>query len=859
LALPANEAAAQEEGVDVVFLLDSSGSMWRADAEKSRYALIEAFAGLCWAHDGDRIGVAQFAGWKRTGELAEPLLSLRDIPEGAADRQRLINDLVAKLDAVEPLGTATDFNAAIELALPTVGISSPRPEGRSLLAIVLSDCETGVVDGDSVRQEYVDLATSIYDDIDPVALDLAACSIFYTSTLPRFLHGGGRLSIVALGPAKEPPGDFLRKAKLASGIDVISVETSGLKNTFLKLLDAARKGGARTESADAQALRGSSLSLSLEILPGTRATRVAIFGDSAEYDVTVTPQPGTEQDEVQLTVLGLNRPQRVIWLDGLAPGRYLLQIKGRDGNSVAAQVACLASVETSLAIRSPENSAVQVHGEPLVVKASLIGRDGKSVSDPRLLAQTRVTVSLTDPDGTVSRDEIRFAGKPNGDFEASLPTADLIPSHCRFSAQLRILPQADGAAPSAPVDLTLAYDAPEQFLNVLLVPGLKAGFAKDTAWAGHTVRVSGTLVPAVNYPPDTIWVDLSPDGHVDLKRTGAVYEGDVVFPQSGTWRIARKESGSVVIVPEGIVKIDITTPALRVLRAAPPHEELTALDYSVRYMERTGDGPGMVAPYNIPVILEMDVFDAAGSLEGFVELHLSRDLTDAGRAGPLELSLGPLVPAPSHKGRVRSNLTLTIDTDEALPTKVGKLMIRVLAGGVTQSVELPVRLTFVDYQEKIFWLYMKYWLPLAVILGVALLLAIWWFMFARFAEHQIWPVSKDGCFYKLRSLNSRTRRRARGTPEIRSAALFRMKGLRLLGAGKVDCRPASESMRLVVNGRAKTDWAPLCHGDEILVAGEGETECSYFYFERSPTDEERLKMDGYFVTLGPDEWVVEGL
>lgn len=864
-AVPIREAVAREEGVDIVFLLDSSGSMWRADAEKSRYALIEAFASLCFARKGDRIGVAQFAGWNRTGELAEPLLSLRDIPEDAADRQRLVEDLAARLDAVEPLGTATDFNAAIDIALPAVGIASPRPEGRYLLAVILSDGETSVVDGNSVRQEYIDLATKIFDDINPSFLGHAASNIFYTRTLPRLQLGGGRLAIVTLGPVAEPPGDFLRKAKLASDVDVVEVEESGLRNAFLKLLDAARKGGVRAGPADVQVLRGSKLSLRLEILPGTRATRVAIFGASAEYDVTVTSPPGTEQDVVPFTVFGLNRRQRVIWLDGLTPGRYVLQISGRDDNPVAVEVACLADVETALAIRSPENSAVQVHGEPMVVKASVIGRDGKPVDDPRLLAQTRVTISLADPDGTVSGDEISFAGKPDGNFEASLPTANLIPGHCRFSARLRILPLSDGAGSTpgtvrtTPSDLTLAYDAPEQYLNILLVPRLEVGFAKDVAWAGHTVRVSGTLVPAVNFPPETIWVDLSPDEHVDLKLTGSTYEGDIVFRRPGTWRITRQKSGSVVVVPDDMAKIDITAAALRVLSATPPHEELRKLDYPVRYMERTGESPGSVNSYDIPVILEMDVFDETGSPEGSSELRPSRDLRDAGLFGSVELSLEPLVPDPSRKGRVRTSLTLTIDTDEAVPTKVGELMIWVSTGGVTQSAELPVRLSFVDYREKIFWLYMKYWLPVALILGLALLLAVWWFMFARFAEHQIWPVGKAGCFYKLRSLNSRSRRRARGTPEVRDAALFRMKGLRLIGGGQVEGRAASEHARLVVNGKDRADWTPLSHGDEILVGGEGETECSYFYFERPPTDEDRLKMEGYFVTLGLDEWVVEGL
>ena len=57
-------ATAEAAGAtDTVFLVDSSGSNFRSDPQGARKLLIDAVASLIRERPGERIAVAQFAGW----------------------------------------------------------------------------------------------------------------------------------------------------------------------------------------------------------------------------------------------------------------------------------------------------------------------------------------------------------------------------------------------------------------------------------------------------------------------------------------------------------------------------------------------------------------------------------------------------------------------------------------------------------------------------------------------------------------------------------------------------------------------------------------------------------------------------
>ncbi len=117
------ELSGQRSGLDVVLVLDASGSMLKTDPKNLRYEgakLLLSFLG-----EGDRIAVLSFAG------SAQVVRELSPISQGGS------SDVVKQVEAIQPLGPYSDIAEGIKLAKAVLD-ASPRPEAQRAI-ILLSD------------------------------------------------------------------------------------------------------------------------------------------------------------------------------------------------------------------------------------------------------------------------------------------------------------------------------------------------------------------------------------------------------------------------------------------------------------------------------------------------------------------------------------------------------------------------------------------------------------------------------------------------------------------------------------------------------------------------------------------------
>lgn len=847
---PCGEGPAAPAPVDAVFLVDSSASLFRSDPARAREALVEVFSGYALWRPGDRVAVAQFAGWEETrARVGEVLFPLKEIPAEPEARAALVDEIRARLDGARALGSATDPNAAVELALAEVERAAGPREGRKTWAILLTDGDVDVVEGESARQEYVDKAQEMFGHAGPDALARAAGELFFTKSLPALLARGVKVSMAGLGRSPEKPGWFFQRAASTDGVDVLHVGGPLLRESLLRLTELSPLAEAQRsisyDASQASCAPGGVARVPIRALPGTRNLRAVVFATSPAFDLSVARPDGNPLERPQLNVFGDGKTYRVAWFRGVEPGTYDLMLKSRADAPVSFEVVVSAEVPLRLKVDWPPAPSMHLVGLPLILGAAIAGPGGEPVGDPRVLEALRVVLEARSGEKT-STAELALRGRKEGAFTFEAPISGFGPGRCEVSATLEAYP--------APAGSFLFTSAPESH-EFELQSGAMVQFARKEAWVGQAVAMKGELSAETTDAPAELEVRLEPERTVALSRVASGgYGGSVSFDKPGTWKVVRSSSGPIQVVPGAAGELTVRERTLRLLSPAPPHPELASLDFAVSYREKT-EGE----PYELPVLIEMSCEPDEPRPALLPPSFKSAEAAAKLKVAPaLAFSAGALEPHGSGKGRFATTLRLGVRTEEELPAEPGTAELAAAVGSGKASKALPVRLTFPNYWERLLVIYMKYWVPAAALLAVLLLWLLWWLTRARFKEHQIHPIRAGVAgFYKLRNLGGR--RNAVGTPEVENAVRFRIRGNRIIGRGRVKVR-ALDDARIAVNGEEREGWVRLRHGDDVKVYGPADVSCLYWYFEREPTGEElEAKRQAYVITLGPDEFVIEDM
>jgi hypothetical protein len=363
--------------------------------------------------------------------------------------------------------------------------------------------------------------------------------------------------------------------------------------------------------------------------------------------------------------------------------------------------------------------------------------------------------------------------------------------------EYRIAVRAELAPPGGLPGVVLRAEAPE--IRVTAVPAVDASFERPEAWVGQAVGIRARPRGAPASGPLALTLEGPSKAAVELSPEGGEWRGEFRPGAPGRWSFAA-ESGGASIRPAG--GLEAKARAIRLLVDGRPAGEV---DLPVNYAERS----------EIPVDWKVEIDRGA-------EEQADLELAFAGRPGLSIESAG------GTARRVR------IGTDEALPAEVGRIEIRGSVAGRSLAASIPLRLAFPDRAGKAFRAALPWMLP-PLALGM---LVAWWAMLARFGEREL-RLAEGGRLETAYPLAAWKRglagREALGTPELKDALLFRMRGLR----ASPTCAGAAarEGVRLLRNGAPAAGPVELRHGDELVVH-EGREERVYYFFERRPTEEE---------------------
>jgi hypothetical protein len=772
-------AAAAGDEADVVFVIDSSGSMARNDPAGFRTDLAAALSGGLGRGEGARFSVIQFAGWNESADK-DMVLLVRD-PDPAK--------VAGAAGRISPSGEASDLNAALERGLPRILEERRKAGGRGpVFVVILTDGEFDVVE-EKVRPEYEAIAkrefAGQYRSEADAALRRAALVHYEKEVLPKF--GDVPIHFTGVDLGKGAGEDFKKVVEGGRRPGrILGRRDRPLRDTLAPLL---AEGPSFRRGQDAfygyEAKTEASWTQPLTVFEGSREVRIWAWSGSADYEVRV--------EGLAARTDGAGRRHRLLLLESPPAGVYEVRVASKGGSPVE----ILAQVRSGLgafAKRKGEGEAAL--GEKQEVEAGLADAQGRAVEAPRLAPFLKGEATLVVPGGEPKKEPVELRdGKPAAHaftIPADGPEGEYA-IEFRYSAALpKGLPGLDvleGKAPAVKFRARGIYEA---------------SFDRGEAWVGQEVRV--IVKPSVGKPGTSGPYKLALKGPgspvLDLAYDLAAgqWKGPFRPASEGAWSIGAGVSEKVRIVPGKVAEVRVKPRALRLLQDGRPVEKLIA---EVKYSER--------GEYRLDVRAEVD--------------------RDPGEEASFEArfegvpGVGYSWPGP-----------LRIDTDAALSEKAGQLGITARVAGQAVEGRFPVELRFPDRGAKLFRRSLPF---LAAILLAALLVAAWCLLH-RFTIQEIRPLVKGNLdqAYPLREWKQGLAgRKAVGTPEVQGAVRFLLSGMK--GISKPRCRveAAREGVQVFVNGLPPEQRGALRHADEVKVAEQGQ-EWVYYYFEYPPTPEE---------------------
>ncbi len=889
--------APQEEGVDVVFVLDSSNSIAQSDPDGRGRDLLRAAADFLQGRAGDRVAVVQFAGWYETQEKKVVAFPLTPIPApGKADEFRA--SFGAALAGVKVFGQASDVNVAFKEGLSRIA------EGRGASKnpwwiVVVTDGDFDVLEPDKVRPEYKELAEKKFGGADVDTINQAAGEIFRTETRPNFVKASGSaVTMSGISLAKDPEGNKRIQDVVGDGARIGNLTATPLKDLLVPLIGTSpllRPG----RSGFYGYARGKT-TVPVHVYEGATATRVLAYSFKDKDAKLKATWKGAGRAEV----VG-DGPYQVLHLRDVPAGDYAVEIEGGGPEVEAVAWAEFGHAASAKLLSKPTIAA----GEKIAVEARVeVG--GKPVAEPAFLADLSAQVQVKGPAGVGRLHDLRFEREGVAKFEM----ATEVPGEYELLVTFRGVP--DGSF--QPV----TFAAGPVALKAQVLHSFLASFTSGKApvWLGEPV----TLQVRPTYPIGEEQRGLlksvpvkRPDGtieRVEVAWTRTHWEGRLKTAASGVHELVPEENPAYLLRPVPQSSVEVKARAytasfskseaferepVRILvrgEAGAPggvrvrhdgkeetlpvrpdpatkgHVVDLPADASGSWEILVESGAGWeVKPGDAPRLAikkrAFGVFAKAGEkLEPAREVVLDLKYREAARAGADLVLLfdvrkdegaqvaattesasgeGSLVFEQGGKslafpvavawepGRLEFRLVVDAKGGAELPERAGTVRFKGTVAGLAFDHEVAVKVRYPDKAAKIFAKLLP-WLVGGLVL---LLLLAWWFSLARWGAHQL-RYFKDNNLdtrHYLRDLHAGLMRRAAtGTPELPLTLRFALSGLRFT-ARRVTAAPSK--VTLTHQGRQVGGSTELKHGDELVVESE-RTLYRYIYFEREPSADE---------------------
>jgi len=385
LVCPAQEA--EEKHLDIIFIIDASGSMRFTDPDEFRKVAVKAFIDITQDRGGDRIAVLQFAGWNETSEKGAELFPLTKIPSNATERDELLSKIKeAVTTGVTGFGKGTDFNFAFEKALPPV-LEDRKKAGTSNKAwvILLTDGTTDVKEGGNTRREYVEAAGEKASE-SRKALSDAAQKYFEQKVLPQ-LVGQDDIFITCINLTEDEPSPELKLLEGKAGAKVLRTTREALKGIFVEALSSLPKGAYRSDLTKgfnytkSEAIKGEDAKFKFRIYEGARVTRALIFSNTSDFTLDLVNQEGKSiSDPWSIKLSGAGESYRVISITNNPAGNYTLTATNKSEADAVFETLFFTQFDLKPEVKILNKGGELHAGETLEFKISLLHK-GKPIND----------------------------------------------------------------------------------------------------------------------------------------------------------------------------------------------------------------------------------------------------------------------------------------------------------------------------------------------------------------------------------------------------------------------------------------------------------------------------------------------
>jgi len=402
------EGREKEGGIDIVFVLDDSGSMKYTDTEEFRKLAVKAFLDLTQDRGGDRIAIVRFAGWQESMDSGYLLFPFTKMPEDEKERQNVLGKMKKAItDNITAFGTTTDFNFAFGVALKEV--LKGRDTKRPLWVILFTDGDMYIrkEPGRELPEVYKKELGSLPPY--PATLKKLAVNIFDKKTLPGVAKIPNLyLTCVKLRDEKKKEKKNIVLDLIAQKLNTKILEGSRdeLKTVFIEALSSLPKGlyrpGITRGFGHWKATLGpnESKEFALHLFQGAVSTKVVLFADDSRFSVKLLNEEGeTVYPPEGVVVPGTGDEYRVLTLKGLPWGDYRLLVTNKTDRAMSIEQILYAEFSIALSLLVKELSPIDA-GDIFSLSFQLKDtRDGSTITDRSLLEATDLLVSIGGREG----------------------------------------------------------------------------------------------------------------------------------------------------------------------------------------------------------------------------------------------------------------------------------------------------------------------------------------------------------------------------------------------------------------------------------------------------------------------------
>ena len=814
LPLPARAQAIRDripaEPIDVILAIDSSLSLQRTDPHGFGKAAARDLADFL--RPGDRIGVVRFGGWVETLSMPQGavVFDLGEIPAAEERREEFLEGYRTAVDAgLGEFGRGTDFNVAFQEGVFRLYGGPAGMRSRPVWIIVYTDGGMDVVEGDAVRQAYLD-AVPPEEARARETLNGAATAILRRDVLPYLTRSSVLVSVLYPGGVRAEQ----RNAPIPSRFPRSGAEG---RETLLGIIGQMRlRPGERSEDGRARWISaGEPLLHPIHLDQGSSSVRVFVFGEVSDYTVDIVGPSGTHLlSEGGARVVESGRLYRRIEISPPYAGDYLLAVETPYDEPSRFLVSVSAEHDLALEIGPAHERRTFHPGESVGVLGRLVAAaTGEAIDDADVLARLDGRVVVIDSQG--NREERPFEPGSGRASRIDIPLPANAP-HGRYTAQVigDLTERIPGTPPkrieSPPISFEVRHSA-------------RIAFESDRAYPGVPARILG--IPREGSAPTAellVVVTEIVEGtrrEVALAPTEGRFEGTILFDEVGTWAVEGRDDVEGVDLQLG--EPAALTVAERSIAIRPMGVDASDIPQSTALQLNLREQPDGSFTGKIGVVAEMAAEE---------EARISAVLRSTDGTGESDVWLG-------------GEKVFRLGGEE--PRQV--VPVHMTENPWGKTLEFRVNLAGVDLapiQQEVFPLASEpetrsdlgALLLVAGVLAIAGLLGLfWWRSRPRFTEQRLWHLGDlHTSEHLLREFHTGLLgNHAVGTPEAPESMEFILRSAKDVREGRCLMRSLNDLDKIYVNQFAIAGPLEVQDGTEIIVERDGFPN-RYIYYAAEP-------------------------